>query len=83
MAKNNKLVNQYKHMYKHIHFLVPQIYAAIALTLHRQEGWGFKRINRLFAGSQEIWNECAENGVDMLQMCEDETGIQVKENRSN
>lgn len=70
-------------MRKHIVNLVPQIYAAIALALHREEGWGYKRINRLFAASQTIWEESVEKGIDMIKMCEDETGIQVEAKRSN
>ena len=40
MAKNNKLVNQYKEMYKKINQITPKVYAALALALHREYGWG-------------------------------------------
>lgn len=83
MGKNNKLLNQFALMNRHIHTLTPQIYAALALALHRQCGWGYVRINRLFAESQKIWDECVDKGLNMIQMCEDETGIQVTEKRSN
>lgn len=78
MAKNNRLINQYKAMYKQIQNITPEVYAGIALALHRKYKWGYKRINDLFAESQEIWNECIQSDVNMVQMCERETGIDVQ-----
>ena len=78
MAKNNKLINQYKAMYQQIQNITPEVYAGIALALHRNRGWGYKRINELFAESQEIWTECVQSDVNMIQMCLDETGIDVQ-----
>ena len=75
MAKNNKLVNQYKEMYKQINQITPKVYAALALALHREYGWGYTRIARVFAASQDIWDESNEQGIDMIKMCEEETGI--------
>lgn len=78
MPKNNRLINQYKEMYKQIQNITPEVYAGIALALHRSHKWGYKRINDLFCESQEIWNECVQSGMNMVQMCEDETGIDVQ-----
>lgn len=78
MGKNNKLIRQFALMNKHIQTITPQVYAALALALHRKYGWGYVRINRLFLESQEIWTECVDNKLNMLQMCEDETGIKVE-----
>ena len=75
MAKNNKLVNQYKEMYKQINQITPKVYAALAIALHREYGWGYTRIARAFAASQNIWDESNELGIDMIKMCEEETGI--------
>lgn len=75
MAKNNKLVNRYKEMYKQINQITPKVYAALALALHREYGWGYTRIARVFAASQDIWDESNEQGIDMIKMCEEETGI--------
>lgn len=75
MAKNNKLVNQYKEMYKQINQITPEVYAALALALHREYGWGYIRIAKVFAASQDIWDESNERGIDMIKMCEEETGI--------
>ena len=75
MAKNNKLINQYKEMYKQIDQITPKVYAALALALHREYGWGYTRIARAFATSQDIWDESNERDIDMIKMCEEETGI--------
>ena len=74
---NKRLVNQYKAMYKQINQITPQVYAGIALALHRKHGWGYNRINDLFAESQIIWQECVDSEVNMIKMCEEETGIEV------
>lgn len=78
MAKNNILIEQYKTMYKKIQQITPEVYAGIALALHRKYGWGYKRINDLFSESQTIWNECVNSGINMIEMCEEETGIEVR-----
>ena len=77
MAKNNKQVNQYKEMYKQINQITPKVYAALALALHREYGWGYTRINRAFSVSQDIWDESNERGIDMIKMCEEETCITI------
>lgn len=78
MGKNNGLINHYKNLYKQINQITPEVYAGIALALHRKYRWGFKRISDLFAESQEIWNECIHSDVNMVEMCERETGIEVQ-----
>ena len=78
MGKNNKLINQYKAMYQQIQQITPEVYAGIALALHRKHGWGYQRINDLFCESQDIWNECIQSEVNMIQLCEQETGIEVQ-----
>lgn len=77
MGKNNAFINRQKRLAKEINDITPKVYAGLALALHRKHGWGYKRINDLFLESQNIWNECVQSGVDMLKMCEDETGIEV------
>lgn len=78
MAKNNRLINQYKYMYQKTQQITPEVYAGIALALHRRYGWGFKRINDLFTVSQEIWEECADSNLNMCDICEKETGIDIR-----
>lgn len=76
MAKNNRLINQFKLMHQHIQNLTPDIYAAIAIAMHRK-GHSFEEIEEIFAESQIIWGECYNNGVNMPEMCMNETGIDV------
>ncbi len=78
MAQNKRLLKQCKAMYKQINLITPNLYAGIALALHRKYGWGFKRINDLFNESQEIWTECVQSDLDMTEMCLNETGIDVQ-----
>lgn len=58
--------------------ITPSVYASIAIALHRKCGWGYKRISDLFAESQEVWNECIQGDISMIEMCERETGIDVR-----
>lgn len=76
--KNNTLINQYKRLEKQVKNITPQVYAGIALALHRKYGWNFEMIEDLFAESQAIWNECVESGEDMIAMCEGQTGIELR-----
>lgn len=78
MGKNNSLINKYKMLYKKIEQITPEVYAGIALALHRKCGWGYKRINDLFEESQIIWNECINSDINMVEMCEKETGIELR-----
>lgn len=65
-------------MYQQINNITPAVYAAIALALHRKCGWGYSRINDLFALSQDIWDECTQQNTDMISMCYNETGIELQ-----
>lgn len=78
MAKNNFLIEQMKRVQKTINNTTPEIYAGVALALHRKCGWGYKRINDLFNESQEIWAECVQSDINMIDMCLNETGIDVQ-----
>lgn len=91
MAKNDKLINSLKliaaknremHMEQAAERDTPQIYAALAIALYRlldmQDDEKAETINSIFVESQEIWTDCADNGLDINQMCIDETGIDIK-----
>lgn len=56
------------------------IYPACAIVLWQQYGWRETRIMRRFITSNEVWGECAGYGEEksMLQMLEDETGIDLR-----
>ena len=78
MAKNNLLIESMKRVQREIDNTVPNVYAAIALALHRKHGWGYKRINDLFVESQKIWDEANDKYTEMPIMCLDEIGIDVR-----
>ena len=78
MGKNNYLINREKQLRRREEKLVPQIYACLAIALHRKYGFGFKRLNDTFLYSQRLWEAYSDAGVDMLVACEVETGIEIK-----
>lgn len=81
MAKNRAFIEQMKlqaKMKQQIKQITPEVYAGIALALHRKQKWGYKRINELFMESQKIWDECVELDINMIELCERETGIEVQ-----
>lgn len=78
MAKNRAFIEYQKVLYRRVHQVVPEVYAGVALALHEEFGWGYNRINRLFARSQELWDECGEQGIDMVQKCYEKTGIELR-----
>jgi hypothetical protein len=86
MGKNNRLINslneiarrnRQQNVEKASDEMVPQIYAALAIALHREFGWGYTRINRAFVESQKIWEDFSGSGPEMIELCEKETGIKV------
>lgn len=86
MGKNNRLINsinalakqkQAENIGKAADQMVPQIYAAMAIALHRTYGFGYERINRAFVESQKIWEDFSGNIDEMVEVCESETGVTV------
>ena len=58
---------------------VDLIYSAAGIAFRRYWDWGALRIRRLFDLTVEVWHECGQtNEISMLQMLEDETGIEIK-----
>ena len=78
MPKNKALIEQMKKLHRAVNNVTPEVYAGIALALHRKHGWGFQRINDLFSLSQDIWTEAVDNNMNMRQLCYEETGIDVE-----
>ena len=78
MAKNKKLVDRYKVLYQKIQQITPEVYASLALALHRQCGWEYEQIEELFGVSQLIWEECLDKDINMIEMCLQETGIELR-----
>ena len=69
MPKNKALIEQMKRLHQTVNNVTPEVYAGIALALHRKHGWGFQRINDLFALSQDIWTDAVNEGMNMRTMC--------------
>ncbi len=78
MAKNKYLIEQMKKVQQVTNNITPEIYASIALSLHLKCGWGYKRINDVFKMSQELWEECTTSGVNMRELCLEQTGIDLR-----
>lgn len=87
MGKNNKLINSLNEIAKRNRAanidkasseMIPQLYAAMALALHRREKFGFERINRVFVETQKIWESFNGNVSEMVELCEKETGIKIE-----
>lgn len=54
------------------------IYCAAAIVMYRYYGWRKKRITDLFSETDSAWDECAStNEKSMLQIVEDETGVEM------
>lgn len=92
MRKNNRLLNsinaiarqkQSENIMKAADRMVPQIYAAIALALHRTCNFDYDDINSVFLESQHIWEDFVGAGDEMIDLCEKETGISVVGSRLN
>ena len=68
-----------KDMEKEMHRQIHIYYSAASLALHRHDGWGKARIAEMYSATQNAWNECAkDNTRSMVQMLEDETGIELR-----
>ena len=61
----------------HIREMVPKIYAAFCLVLHRQHRMSFNDIYNLLVETQELWQSDGVDGFDILKVCADETGINL------
>lgn len=55
------------------------LYATVVLVLWNDYGWRRLRIDRFFKKTQEVWDDCAEAGIEdsMLSLLEKETGIEI------
>lgn len=86
MSKNNKLINSIKeiarrkqseNIEKAADQMTVQIYAAMAIALHRTCGFGYGRINKVFLESQHIWESFVGRADEMVELCREEIGIDV------
>lgn len=64
------------------HDIVPQIYAAFALTLsYDNYKWTKEQIEDLFNETMALCDASARECVNMCELCEEVTGIDVKEKK--
>lgn len=77
MRKRNPYFEQEKRYQRMIKEMVPKIYAAFALALHRQHGFGYTRILRILVETQELWIAQARGEYDIIKLCEEETGLNM------
>lgn len=54
-------------------------YGAACIVLHKQFGFGQERLTRFLNGVQHTWDAVARSGVPMVQVCEEETGILLRQ----
>lgn len=78
MGKNNALINTYKRLDRKIQELTPNIYASFALALCRRWGWDHEMIADLFDEVGAIWSNGVNTPHNLIQECEDETGIVIQ-----
>ena len=74
MARRNQFVEQELRYRRLVHEMVPKIYAAFAISLHRNYGFGYKRIERILQDTHYYWNNQPH---EIVQMCSDEVGINM------
>lgn len=55
------------------------VYGTATLALYEEWGWRKKRLDKLIAGVQTAWDECASDVYkSAIKMLDDETGIEIK-----
>lgn len=68
-----------KQMEIEIHKWIKLNHCAMAIALKRYHGFGAKRIDKVEKSIESVWEEVADDiNVSMLQLCEDETGIEIR-----
>lgn len=81
MAKNKALLNTYRNLQRKIDETLPKMYAAMAIALWEgldmPEDDKVEAIIDIFATSQALWQDCADNDKDIMQICKDLTGIDI------
>ena len=92
MGKNNKLINDIVAIAKRNESMniekaakkdTLQIYSSIVISLYRlleseNHDEKIEMINTVLAESQTVWAEALDNNKDILELCEEETGIDLR-----
>lgn len=74
---NRQYVEQEKRYRKLVRETVPVVYAAFAIAIHREFGFGYKRILRVLALTQKYWRDHADGYMDIIKVCSEELGIDM------
>lgn len=75
---NNRQMNAaLDYLYKRVDQITPSVYAAFAIALDAR-GWSAEQIAELFAETQEIWAESKNYSEDIVEICSERTGIEVR-----
>lgn len=75
--KNKQFVDQEKRYRRMVHEIIPKVYAAFSIALHREYGFGYERILRVLRDTQKYWDEAAAGNMDILKVCSEELGIDL------
>lgn len=71
-------IHQERRYKRNLEEVIPLIYAAIAISLHRRYGFGFHRISTVIADSQKLFTESRNLRMEeVMQRCYEETGIDI------
>ena len=73
--RRNQFIEQERRYKRAMTEMVPRIYAAFAISLHRNYGFGFVRIGRILADTQRYWQTMSSEEINAL--CIEETGINM------
>ena len=75
--KNKQFIDQERRYRRMIHEIIPKVYAAFSIALHREYGFGYERILRVLRETQKYWDESEAGEMDILAVCSEELGIDL------
>lgn len=83
MKPNNRMKSAYNNYLRiRINQVLPYIYSSIALALwnvlDEPDEEKYKDIATLISESQVIWNESTNAGKDIVELCEEVTGFDIR-----
>lgn len=77
MPRNKSFINQEKRWKIAMREMVPKIYSAFILSLHRRFNFSFEDIVTVISDTQEYWRLDTEGEMDICRVCSEETGIDM------
>lgn len=71
-------IHQERRYRRNLEEVIPLIYAAFAISLHRRYKFGFDRIATVIADTQKLFTQSRTLTMkDVMRMCYEETGIDI------